>query len=200
MSNARGLFVVFEGIDASGKSSQSRMLYEHLRKKGYKAILTKEPTDGAMGKLLKKALGGKIKLDPRALALLFAADRIEHVKKTIEPAINRGTVVISDRYYYSSLAYQGLENPEAWLRAINKFAAKPDMIFYIDVTPEESIRRINSDNHRKKKELFEREALQEKVRSRYLALVRKENMILINGMRNAKEVHREIARLVEKRI
>jgi dTMP kinase len=183
-NNRKGAFIVLEGIDASGKTIQAEMLYKYFRKNNYPTVLTKEPTDGILGKIVREHLAGKIMLEPQTLALLFAADRVEHVQKKISPELERGKIVISDRYYYSSFAYQRILNLElSWLKDINRYAIKPDLVFYIDITPEESIRRMEAEGslrkHMQQREIFEKKELQKKVRDFYLSFPHLEK---INGL------------------
>ncbi len=149
----RGKFIVLEGIDGSGTTTQSELLVSALRQDGIKASRTREPSDGPVGLLIRQVLTGKIvlprganesvEMDSRSgwstMALLFAADRMDHVGREIEPALARGEWVISDRYVGSSLAYQSLTAPgevvEAlgWIANLNRFAAKPDLTVVLDV-------------------------------------------------------------------
>jgi dTMP kinase len=152
---ARGRFIVLEGIDGSGTTSQSRRLVDELERLGTPACWTCEPTAGPVGKLIRLALQRKLTadngVDPRALswsalALLFAADRIDHVDSVVEPALRSGRTVISDRYVLSSLAYQSVTSPEGegavpWIRAINARAIRPDLTIVLDVSDDVAAER-----------------------------------------------------------
>lgn len=138
---ARGLFVVLEGIDGAGTTTQAERIVEWLQTRGRVAHLTQEPSTGVIGTLTRRSLRGEpIGHDQRLLpaesiALLFAADRADHWHNEIEPRLERGEDVICDRYLYSSLAYQGLELPESWVRSLNKLFPQPDLLLFVEVTP-----------------------------------------------------------------
>jgi dTMP kinase len=144
-----GAFIVVEGIDGSGTTTQSRRLAEALRAAGNEVRLTCEPTDGAIGVLIRQLLEQAPPLQEArrrafrwsTMALLFAADRLEHLETVVLPALRAGAVVVSDRYYLSSLAYQSVTAPDGsdvvpWLRELNRHATKPDLTIVIDVSPE----------------------------------------------------------------
>ncbi|MFA4639436.1 dTMP kinase [Pyrococcus kukulkanii] len=197
-----GLFIVFEGIDGSGKSTQAKLLAEWFKEKGYDVILTKEPTDTKLGKFIREVVvhGSLIdgsKLSYEAEALLFAADRAEHVKKVIKPALDKGKVVICDRYFYSSLAYQWARGLDLkWLMKINEFAIKPNLTILLDLPTKESLKRI-----RTRVDISEFDKLwdlQKKVRQNYLKLAEMfPEMKIINAMNSVEDVHRDIVALVE---
>jgi len=136
----RGRFVVVEGLDGAGTTTQSRLLGEALRAAGRKVHVTAEPSGGPVGALvrqvLQKRLGGGAGqgFDPHALALLFAADRRDHLAAEVLPRLAAGTDVVSDRYTLSSLAYQGLTTGDmAWVEAINREAIAPDLTVFLEV-------------------------------------------------------------------
>ncbi len=135
-------FVVIEGIDGSGKGTQARLLEEKLIDLGKDVLLTREPTKGPTGRIIREHLKDPF-LDDEALALLFAADRIEHLEKEVRPAIGSGKFVISDRYVYSSIAYQGQKVDMEWVGDINKYADRPDLAILLDLDPKISERRVN---------------------------------------------------------
>jgi len=137
------MFIAFEGLDGSGSSTQSRMLADRLEKNGQPALLTKEPTsDSPIGKLIREILQHKWSASPEGLQLLFSADRAEHLKNEIEPALEGGQVVITDRYLFSTLAYGGMNVDMKWLKELNKHFRLPDMTFLFKLAPEECIKRI----------------------------------------------------------
>ncbi|ADT83182.1 dTMP kinase [Thermococcus barophilus] len=203
-----GIFIVIEGIDGAGKSTQAKLLAKWFEKRGYNVVLTKEPTDTAFGKLIRKLVltGGRegiidgAKISHEAEALLFAADRAEHVKKLIEPSLRTGKVVISDRYFYSSLAYQWARGLDLeWLINLNKFAIRPDLVILLDLPVKESMKRING---RQLKSEFDRIAeLQKKVRENYLKLVEMfPEMKIVNALASIEDIHNDIVALVEHEI
>ena len=115
-------FIVIEGIDGCGKGTQAKLLFDHLKDLGKEVLLTAEPTKGPLGKMIREHLSDPF-LDDESLALLFAADRIEHLEKEVRPALEAGKIVISDRYVYSSVAYQGQRIDLDWVGDINKGGA-----------------------------------------------------------------------------
>ncbi len=168
-----GCFIVFEGIDGSGKTEQYHRLIKNLEKKKYPVVQTKEPTvDSSTGKLIRSVLYEQEKVAEEALALLFAADRVNHTEKKIKPALEQGNVVVSDRYVFSSLAYQSRgmkkELDLEWVRAINRYAIQPDVVIYLDISPEVGQSRLSNGQVRVKDHTyFESLSQQEKIRSAY---------------------------------
>jgi dTMP kinase len=171
MNRPRGRFIVIEGIDGSGTTLQTRALAEALRTQGHRVVETREPTDDlVIGPLIRRALAtSDSPLDPRALALLFAADRIDHVQRCIRPSVDAGAVVISDRYLLSSLAYQTLDCDHAWVRTINMHAPAPDLYFFLDVPVEIAFARIQQRRGAlgTTEERFDVPALQRRVAAAY---------------------------------
>lgn len=143
-----GLFIVFEGIDGSGKSTQAARLAQSLEALGYDVVLTREPTDGPWGRRIRDiAARGRAGTSLDDEIKIFVQDRREHVRQVIRPALRRGAVVICDRYYFSTMAYQGaLGADPAALRRLNEKTCRfpiPDVVFYIHVPPRAGIARIN---------------------------------------------------------
>jgi len=200
-----GKFIVFEGIDGAGKSTQAKLLGKWLEERGYEVVLTKEPTDTAFGKLIRKLVltGGRegiidgARISHEAEALLFAADRAEHVHKLIKPALEGGKVVISDRYFYSSLAYQWARGLDLdWLIDLNRFAIKPDLVILLDLPVKESMKRIGSRSI--KTEFDKIVELQKKVRENYLKLAERfPEMKIVNALASVEDIHNDIVALVE---
>ncbi len=163
-----GLFIVIEGIDGSGKGTQAKLLMGHLRGLGRDPVLTGEPTRGPIGGIIRDHLADPY-LDDRGLALLFAADRIEHLEKEVRPALESDRVVISDRYAYSSIAYQGQTIDVDWVAALNEYADRPDLVILLDIPPSLGRRRMMERGG--DLEYFEEdEGFQEGVRKTYLDL------------------------------
>jgi len=185
----RGVFICIEGIDASGKTTHARRLVENLRRKGFDAVYTTEPTSGEIGNLIKThILKSPQRVSSMIEALLFAADRIEHIENMIKPALQEGKIVISDRYVYSSLAYQGADGLDLkWIEEINKFAIQPDLAIYIDIPAEVVFERL-----KREKSIMENFQTQDRVREVYLKLVKEGKLMLINGNRPWDEVEKDI--------
>ncbi len=194
----KGKFVSIEGQDGCGKTTHARLLARWLRSEGFEVVLTDEPTNGVFGKLVKKVLRGQLKLPMTAEALLFAADRVQHVRDLILPSVNAGKIVVSERYVYSSMAYQSARGlPVRWIKRINRYAPKPDLTILIDVPTEVSSARIGS----RRLDEFERDlGLQERVRRAYLRIARCEGLKVVNGARSRGEVQAEIRELVRRHV
>jgi dTMP kinase len=180
----RGAFIVIEGLDGSGKTTQARLLVQKLRS-SHNAVYTTEPSRGKIGSFIRECcLFEEKRLDSAAEALLFAADRIEHVRNEVVPALNKGFLVISDRYVYSSLAYQGSAGLSLeWIEAINRHALKPDLAIFIDVTPETVMQRLS-----RKKSVMETLEIQRKVREVYLKFVANDALVRIDGEKPVAEL------------
>jgi len=193
----RGLFICIEGLDKCGKTTHSTLLVKYLRKGGYDAIYTSEPSNGEIGRFIREyVLNRKRRIYAAVEALLFAADRAEHTETFIKPNLERGRIVVSDRYIFSSLAYQGAAGMDLeWIREINRAAIDPDLAIYIDVPIDVIMRRF-----RGRGSVMERREIQEKVRRIYMHLVRRGELIMVNGNRPIIETAREIRRIVSERL
>lgn len=137
-------FLVLEGIDGSGTTTQSKRLAERLRARGHTVLETREPSRGPIGLLTRQMLaaGSATTVEPEALALFFAADRLEHLAREIEPAVARGEVVICDRYLVSSWVYQSIDCDPSWVREINRHARWPDLTFMFSLPAELGLARV----------------------------------------------------------
>jgi dTMP kinase len=173
-----GVFVVVEGIDGCGSTTQAARLAASLRERGREVVTTCEPTQGPAGELIRQALrrelvgsgGAERQFDWATLALLFAADRLDHNHTVIEPALGAGRIVISDRYDLSSLAYQSVtasagDGVVPWIRGLNARARRPDLTIVLDVGAEVAARRRQDRGGAA--ELFEVDALQRRLASVY---------------------------------
>ncbi|MFQ6129407.1 MAG: dTMP kinase [Candidatus Hadarchaeaceae archaeon] len=191
----KGKFISIEGIDGCGKSTHVKLLAKWLRSHGRRVVITDEPTNDVIGRVIKRVLRGELKLPIAAEALLFAADRVQHISDVIEPALKAGKVVLNERYVYSSLAYQSARGlPTNWISSINKYAIRPDLGILIDVPAKIAFARIKSS---RRLDEFERNPrLQQRVRRNYLRIARRERLKIVNGMRSCDEVQAEIRRLV----
>ena len=167
MAVKRGKFIVFEGLDGSGKTTQIKRLGAYFAEEGIRCIVTKEPTDGPIGVLVRNVLRGITPLSTESLALLFAADRAEHVTRQIRHALESGTHVLCDRFVYSNMAYQGMKIPLNTIAAYNeRFFTAPDLTLFIDTDPKECARRITAN--RQTREIYDDEKLAQKIRPLYL--------------------------------
>ena len=185
----RGRFIVLEGIDGAGTTTQLNVLRDHYRRTGRKAFFTHEPSDGPVGMLIRLALQKRLvganfdlhdpgeprpiaaDFDAQALALLFAADRADHVATQVLPNLEAGRDVICDRYLLSTLAYQGQNADLEWLIEINRPAIIPDLTLFLDVPPAEAEERMRGS--RWKKEIYETPEQQRRIRSRYFELIQR---------------------------
>ena len=195
MSAAGGRFIVLEGIDGSGTTTQAARLAAALREAGVAVVSTREPSDGPIGVVLRQALTRRlVGLSDRVLALLFAADRLDHLASVVEPALAEGMVVVSDRYVLSSLAYQGMRLPLTWVEALNAAARPADLTFYLEVDPRTAARRRHGRGGAE--ELFDADAVQRGVARAYGRVVRKharaQRVVRVDGRRTPDEVAREI--------
>ena len=188
-----GVFICIEGLDASGKTTHARRLVRDLQKRGFEAICTTEPSAGEIGEFIRKYILQRRKRVPSVVeALLFAVDRVNHVEKEIKPALQEGKIVVSDRYVYSSLAYQGAAGLDMkWIEEINKLALAPDLAIYIDVPAEVVVRRL-----RRKRSVMERLKIQRKVREVYMRLVKNGSLIPVDGNRPRDEVSKDVLTIV----
>ena len=185
----KNLFIALEGIDGSGKSTQAKLLAANLEAAGHKVYATYEPTNGAVGSLLRNILKGNMKADERTIAGLFLADRLDHILNPEDGLLKKlgdGYTVISDRYYFSSYAYHGTHMDMDWVIACNKMCAdllRPDINMFIDVPPTISMQRINAN--RQSTELYETLDNLEKVRAKYMEAFHKleseENIQVVDG-------------------
>ena len=191
----KGIFIVFEGIDGGGKSTQIKMLADYFKDKGYEVEFHVEPTEGYVGSLLWTYMRSKDRsFNPETEALLFAADRIEH-GKTIKQALFEGKVVISDRYLHSSLAYQGAAGVDSdWMQSLNKHALKPSLVILLDIDPERSLERV-SDRART---VFEETEYLKKVRAEYLRYAEAGELMVVDASQPIDDVHAEILGLIMK--
>lgn len=158
---SRGKFIVIEGLDGCGKSTQLKLIKDGLEKCGEKVYLTAEPTNFETGAYIRRILSESLEKDMYLQAALFLADRIEHITHPefgIEKYLNDGYTVVCDRYYYSSFAYQGTESDIDWVMDINlkcERVLKPDLCVFLDVNPDTCKSRI--DEVRGKPELYEKD-------------------------------------------
>ena len=205
---SRPIFIVIEGIDGSGKSTQIQMLNDKFKAEGKASVVTHEPTDGPVGKMIRSVLNREIEMDPAALAALYLADRLDHITNKqygMLAQLNEGYHVISSRYYYSSYAFQGEFVSLNWLIAANslcKSFLKADITFYLNIDPEISLQRLKDS--REKLDIFENKEKQIKTHEEFLNAFEitneGENIIILDGSLSEKEIHEEIWRNVMEMI
>ncbi len=205
MSTIMGKFIAFEGIDGSGKSTQIQLLSDRLRKMERSFYVTMEPTDAPVGSLIRQILTGRIKTDLKVIAPLFAADRLDHLLNEVNgicAKISQGTVVLIDRYYFSSYAYQGIDAPMDWVIKLNEQSSsilRPDLNIFINTDPDTALERIV--RNRFQKELFEEKTRLARVRQAYMEafdLLRdQEHVAIVDGNRSADEVAQDIWNIVK---
>jgi dTMP kinase len=184
----KGIFIVIEGLDGSGKTTQSTFLANKLSQ-SHNVVLTAEPSHGKIGTFIRgDCLYEDKRLPTEAEALLFAADRIEHMYREVKPALDEGKLVICDRYIYSSLAYQGSAGLSLeWIKTINARALQPDFSIFIDVSPERVIERL-----KRKRSIMETLETQQKVREVYLKFVTKGELVRVDGDKPKEAVTEEL--------
>jgi dTMP kinase len=206
MMMKKNLFIAFEGIDGSGKSTQVKLLTDKLKKDGHKVYSTFEPTDGPIGSLIRNIFNHNIEADHRTIAGLFVADRLDHLlNKTsgILKKMDEGYTVITDRYYFSSYAYHGAHMSLDWVIEANSLSAdllRPDLNIYLDLEPDVCMNRLYKS--RSSIELFETNENLTKVRAIYFEafdkLKSKENIFVTNGNRSPELIAKDIWDAVNK--
>lgn len=202
---SKGRFIVFEGIDGAGKTTQIELLEKRLKEAGRSVYRTAEPTESATGGLLRDALAG---LTPRSaceMAALFTVDRIFHnvnPASGIQKMLEAGVDVICDRYYYSTLAYQGSEIKGDWAFDMNLNCPdirRPDVCLFLDLTPEQSLERISKG--RVTQEIYENRQKLEQVRSKFYKvfdrLGEEERIIILDASRSIEEIADQIFSIVK---
>lgn len=204
-SERTGRLIVLEGIDGAGKTTQAERLEAHLLAQGRRVVRTAEPTGFPTGVALRAALGGKVRKSECEMAALFTEDRIAHnihPTEGLQALLAEGLDVICDRYYYSTLAYQGHATDYDWVKSMNLLCPeirKPDLCIYLDLTPEQSLERIRAG--RASVEIYENEETLGRVRSAFLRvladLAATDRIAIVNAYRSPDEIAAEIAALAD---
>lgn len=194
-------FIVFEGIDGAGTSTQIKKICD---KNPQKFFQTAEPTSLETGKFLRRMLGGEFSVDEKTNSFLFAADRAEHLygKNGIIEQINNGKTVISDRYLFSSLAYQSISCGEELPKLLNSTFPLPEILFFFEIDPEISLKRVDSRNE--KKEIYEKIETQKKIAMEYEKIISEyENnpsctmkIIRIDATKSIEEISETISKII----
>ena len=167
-------FIVFEGIDGCGKSTQCSMLYEFIKSKNIPVQLLYEPTNGEYGQKIRKFLQNQTPISVEEQIHLFIEDRREDYTLNIKPCMDAGTTIVMDRYFYSNAAYQGSDaiSPLQIIKQnLNQGFPVPDRVYYIDIDPKEAMNRITARNPSGKTELFEKKTFLEGVRKNFLSII-----------------------------
>ncbi len=195
MEMNKGILIVFEGIDGSGKSTQVEILHKILVDKDLEVVVFQEPSQSQWGKKIKEKAAFADSLSPEEELELFVKDRRDNVKKNLEPALGKNKIVLLDRYYFSTMAYQGAKGIDVErIRSLNEqFAVRPDLVFILDVDAEKGLNRIQD---RKDKDLlFERQEFLIEVRKIFKSF-RGENIFHIDSDRTPEKISDQIASIV----
>jgi len=200
MSEKKGKFIAFEGLDGSGSSTQVELLVKNLRKLGHNAFVTKEPTNNVIGGLIRGLLTGEWSITPEGFQLLFAADRAHHLSREILPAIEKGNIIVSDRYFFSTFAFGSVDLPLKWLEEINSRFPLPDITFLILVRPQICLERIGKTRHHF--EYFEEKTKLEKTLKTYKSLAQnpKNRIVVIDGEKTIDDISKEVLERVNKEL
>ncbi|MDP2704104.1 MAG: dTMP kinase [bacterium] len=192
--NAR--FIVIEGIDGTGKTTQAKLLADELKKRSREVVLTKEPTnDTEPGKKLRRALRKEISLSEKEFQILFTEDRKEHLEKVIIPSLQKGNIAVSDRYAFSTIAYGSEGCDPAWLTKINENFPLPDLTLLIQIPLEESLKRIGRRGE--EAEVYEEEEKLKHIQNAYKKLAKTfPGFKIIDGSGTIQETHKKIMRQV----
>lgn len=195
----KGKLIVLEGLDGSGSTTQSQLLYQFFMEQKIPVHATKEPTNYLIGGLIRSWLSGDWSSSPVCLQLLFTADRAHHLEKEVIPLLEKGVHVITDRYILSTLAFGSLEIPDdRWLVEINKHFLAPDLTILLRVPAKVCIQRIGASRHHL--ELFEKEKELEKVWGNYLNFAKLfPNVAVVDGEQSKEQIFSEIKSVLYKR-
>ena len=199
-------FYVFEGIDGAGTSTQLNVLRN--RKETQNFLFTAEPTESETGRFLRRMLKGEVPVEPVTAAYLFAADRCEHIfgKNGVQEMINNGKTVVSDRYFFSSLAYQSVACGKDLPSLLNSPFPLPEYLFFFEINPEISLARVNARNE--KKEIYEKIEMQKKIAALYDDLIsdyeknaekcEEMKIIRIDASKSISEIENQIWNILKK--
>lgn len=196
-----GKLIAIEGVDGAGTTTQAALLAQWLIDHGVDCVITAEPTDGPLGQLIRQALSGRFIVDPETLALMFAADRLDHLARTVRPALEDGLSVVTDRYVHSSLAYQSLGANPDWVATINSQAPPADLVILLDAPVDLCLERVKARDGWLI-DIFENESFLERVRANYLRLARLargagERVKVLDAARPVEEVTKAIINTVK---
>lgn len=190
-----GRFIVIEGLDGSGGTTQVRLLSQALA-----AHATREPTDGPVGKLIRQALGDPMSVGDGVLPYLFAADRKDHLERVIAPKLQAGVDVVSDRYYHSSLAYQSLAMPLDQVMSLNADFRAPDLCIFLDLNVDDCLERIASRGQARDR--FETKRQLDEISAQYgvvLAMLKQrgDRILVLDAADSIPAIHKKILAAVK---
>ena len=200
----RGKFIVFEGTDGSGKSTQLKTLVRFLEERGVPCYVTREPTDSPVGALLRSCLTGRVETDEHTIAALFAADRLDHIHNPVNGILKKleeGVNVFCDRYYLSSFAYNGGFVPLEWVIALNAPARemlKPDLTVFIDLEAETAMQRVARRGETERYETLEKQI---QIRRNFYDMFERfpdENVAIVKSMESKQETQAAVLKAVEQ--
>ncbi len=204
----KGKFIVFEGIDGCGKSTQTKLLHEALHKRNLTVFLSAEPTNNLIGRIIKQAFSGEVVLNNLSIAGLFVADRLDHILNPnygLLHKLEKCDALVCDRYYLSSLAYQSVFGSMEWIESLNSKAMdllKPDLTFYLDIDPKISMERIHSK--RSTKDIYETFETLQQVHQNYQKSINKysssDNIVIIDATLTVDSIHEIIVEKVTRLI
>ncbi len=192
----RGVLIVLDGIDGAGKTTQAKKLLEKLQKEGFDAVYLREPSDSKWGREIKRKAAHPDSLSPERELDLFQKDRRENVKMNIKPSLEKKKIIVLDRYYFSTVAYQGARgiDPMSIQKMNESFAVKPDLVFILDIDPRDGLKRIEK-NRKKKDLLFEQEDYLSRVREIFRGF-KGQNVFHINALHPEDNIYNEIEKVV----
>lgn len=198
-SSQRGLLIVIEGIDGTGKSSQAKMLGDSLKQKGASVLIDREPSDGPYGKILRASMT-EGRLQPQEELELFHKDRQQHVEEVITPALQQGKHVILDRYYFSTMAYQGANGFDvAKLRLQNEaFAPIPDVLFILDLDVDTALQRIGTRGDTAN--AFEKRDALQFCRDTFLSVKNEAYAHVIDSKPNMQTIHQQMLAILLRQL
>jgi len=198
--NYPGFFIDIEGLDGCGSSTQVILVAKELKKQGINLYLTKEPTKGPIGKLVRQALEGAFNsLPPSSVQMLFAADRGRHLNEEIIPRLKKGEMIVTNRYAWSSVAFGSINLDKEWLLDLNKDFILPDLTIFIEVSPEVCLERIAKE--KEGVELFEKEEKLENAWDAYQWLVAKywwTQIHVVDGEQEKEKVTQDILQIISR--
>lgn len=197
-----GKLIVIEGMDGAGTTTQTKMLHDHLGSLGLKVTNSAEPTRSPLGLEIRRLLAQSIEKNSdllTSLALCFAADRMQHVASVIKPGLKTNDYVLLDRYVLSSMVYQGIHLPTAFVKEINRFAIKPDLTIILDLDINLAFKRLQL--RLTTKDIYETPSMLEKIRARYLHFAKDDpaNTVLIDASGTVDQVHSHLKNILNER-